>query len=485
MRYWWDATSQALCQASGVTGVTGVTGGRRRWSAAVVAIVAFLTTTDGTIVNVALPSIQRDLRLSLPTAQWVVTGYLITFSALMLTGGRLSDRYGRRLVLRLGLGVFTAASLLAGVAGSAAVLLIARAGQGAGAALALPAALAVAMSGPTARDRDAAAAVWMASLASALAMGPFLGGWISQHLGWNWIFLVNVPAGLAGLLIAGFAVEDSPRDETAHSDWAGLVCSTAVLAAATFVLIDGAAAGWTSPLIAAAGAASAVGAAGFCYWERRCRTPMIDLALVNDRVLRGGVAASVMWGAGVNGVFFFTSLFLQRYAGFSATRTGLVFVPVALLVILVTPLTVTVGSASPQHLSIAVLLAPAAVIGAGSALTVPLTTSVLASVPAARAGVAGGILSLAREASGLVGIGVIGLIVTASGSVPPGRAVGTAFARGYERGLLTAVALTAVGALVAWRTLPGQRLASGQNRDTEEPPLRSRATVTRREPPLA
>jgi EmrB/QacA subfamily drug resistance transporter len=507
VRYWWDAISQALCQEFGVTGVTGVTGGRRRWSAAAVAVVAFLTTTDGTIVNVALPSIQRDLRLSLPTAQWVVTGYLITFSAFMLTGGRLSDRYGRRLVLQLGLGVFTAASLLAGVADSAAVLLIARAVQGAGAALALPACLAVVASGPTARDRDATAAVWMASLASALAMGPFLGGWISQHLRWNWIFLVNVPAGLAGLLIAGLAVEDSPRDETAHTDWAGLVCSAAVLAAATFVLIDGAAAGWTSPLILLAGAASAVGAAGFCYWERRCRTPMIDLALLSDRVLRGGVAASVMWGAGVNGVFFFTSLFLQRYAGFSATRTGLVFVPVALLVILVTPLTpaiaerlgaartvatgliivaaglallaVTVGSASPQHLSIAVLLAPAAVIGAGSALTVPLTTSVLASVPAARAGVAGGILSLAREASGLVGIGVIGLIVTASGSVPSSRAVGTAFARGYERGLLTAAALTLVGALVAWRALPGQRPASGQNRGTEEPPLRSRAESRR------
>jgi MFS family permease len=109
VRYWWDAISQALCQEFGVTGVTGVTGGRRRWSAAAVAVVAFLTTTDGTIVNVALPSIQRDLRLSLPTAQWVVTGYLITFSAFMLTGGRLSDRYGRRLVLQLGLGVFTAA----------------------------------------------------------------------------------------------------------------------------------------------------------------------------------------------------------------------------------------------------------------------------------------------------------------------------------------------------------------------------------------
>ncbi len=171
-----------------------MTSRQKRWSAATVAIVAFLTTVDGTIVNVALPSIQRDLRLSLPTAQWVVTGYLITFSALMLTGGRLNDRYGRRLVLCLGLGLFTAASLLAGLAGSATVLLAARTAQGAGAALALPASLAVAASGPTARDRDGVAAVWMASLASALALGPFLGGWISQHLSWNWIFLVNGPA---------------------------------------------------------------------------------------------------------------------------------------------------------------------------------------------------------------------------------------------------------------------------------------------------
>jgi EmrB/QacA subfamily drug resistance transporter len=477
--------------------------GQRRWSAAVVATVAFLTTMDGTIVNVALPSIQRDLKMSLPAVQWVVTGYLITFSALMLAGGRLTDRYGRRLLLELGLGIFTAASLLAGLAGSAAVLLLARAAQGAGAALALPAGLALAASGPTARDRDAIAAMWMASLASALALGPVLGGWISQHLRWNWIFLVNLPAGLAGALIARYAVEDSPHDETAHADWGGLACSVTALAAATFVLTEGGQAGWMSGRIVLAAAVSAVATAGFLRRDRRSGAPVIDPAMLRNRAFGGGVAASVMWGAGVNGVFFFTSLFLQRYAGLDATRTGLVFVPVALLVVVVTPVTpkladwlgagptvagglavvaaglmlldVTVASAG-SRVSQAALLVPAAVIGAGSALTVPLTTSVLESVPTDRAGIAGSVLSLAREASGLAGICVIGLVVTSAGGgvtsagggvtsadvVPAGSSfagggpalAGRAFASGYERGLLGAAVLMAAAAVIAWRTLP-------------------------------
>jgi MFS family permease len=420
---------------------------------AVVAIVTFLTTADGTVVNVALPSIQGDLRVSLPLVQWVVTSYLIAFSGLMLSGGRLADRYGRTSVLRLGLGLFTIASLGAGLAPTIGMLLAARAIQGAGAALALPAGLAVASVGPTQRDRDAAAAAWMASLATALALGPFIGGWLSQHLRWNWIFLVNLPVGLAGVLVAGHVASEPPPDRTARLDWSGLVCPAVILTCATFVLIDGSSSGWiavfTAVLICAVSAS---------LWRPR---PMHL-----DRVLFGGIAASVLWGAGVTGVFFYTSLFLQRHEGFSATRTGLVFVPIAVCVVLATPLTapladrfgaactvtaglllvsaglgllalVTHGSA----VSSLALLTPAAVIGTGSALTVPLTTSVLAAVPPANTGAASGLLSVAREGSGLAGIGVLGLVVTAWG---------------YESGLVIAAVLTVVGSVVAWRTLPGR-----------------------------
>ncbi|MGE5286675.1 MAG: MFS transporter, partial [Micromonosporaceae bacterium] len=408
-----------------------------------IAIAAFLTTIDNTIVNVALPSIQRDLHMSLPALQWVVTGYLVAFSALMLTGGRLADRYGRRRVLLGGLALFTAASALAGASGDAATLLIARTIQGAGAALVLPSALAVAGSGRTARERDAAAAVWMAALAAALAMGPVVGGWLSQDFGWHWIFLVNLPPGIAGLLIGAVAIGETRQDTAAGTDVAGLVCSTAALAATTFVLIEGPSIGWASLRVTAAAMIAAIAAACFGWAERRAAEPMIDPGLVRERVLRGGIAASVLWGTGINGVFFFTSLFLQRSAGFSATRTGLVFLPLAALVVLVTPFTpgltarfgaagtvaaglvlvatglallalltvptvpplaalpalgssgaLPAASAHPAHFVLAAphitltrLLPGVVIIGVGSALTVPLTSSVLAAVPPSRTGV--------------------------------------------------------------------------------------------------
>jgi MFS family permease len=206
---------------------------------------------------------------------------------------------------------------------------------------------------------------------------------------------------------------------------------------------------------------------------------MIDVALVAERALRGGIAASILWGAGVNGVFFFTSLFLQRAAGFSATRTGLVFVPIAVLVVLVTPLTpglverfgaartsaaglvlVAAGLAAValtrDQVTMLRLLPGVAAIGIGSALSVPLTSSVLAAVPPARAGVASSLLGVAREVSGLVGISVIGLIVSAGHPVPTRGRLGGAFAGGYGTGLLTAAGLVLLAALIAGRTLPGR-----------------------------
>jgi len=455
-------------------------GGRGPLAAAAIGVAAFLTTIDNTIVNVALPSIQRDLRVSLPALQWVVVTYLLTFSALLLTGGRLADRYGRRRTLLTGLAVFTAASVPAGTATDAAKLLTARAFQGAGAALVLPAGLAIVAAGRTPRERDAGAAVWMAALAAALATGPLAGGWLSQHLGWHWIFLVNVPLGLAGLLLAWLALDESERLPAEAVDAPGLLSGTVMLGAVAFALIEGPGLGWSSPAVAGAAVLACAAALCFGWAERRSPDPMVDFALVRERVLRGGIAASVLWGAGINGVLFFTSLFLQRAAGFSATRTGLVFVPLAVFVVLVTPLTpglverfgaartsaaglivVAAGlaavSLTRDHVTMLRLLPGLAAIGVGSALAVPLTSSVLAAVPPARTGVASGLLGVAREASGLVGISVIGLIVTAGHPVPARGRLGGAFAGGYGTGLLVAAAFALLAALIADRTLPGQQ----------------------------
>jgi EmrB/QacA subfamily drug resistance transporter len=452
-----------------------------RWLHAAIGVAAFLTTIDNTIVNVALPSIQRDLRMSLPALQWVMVAYVLTFSALLLTGGRLADRYGRRRILLTGLAVFTAASVPAGAATNAAMLLTARALQGAGAALVLPAGLAIVAVGRTQRERDAGAAVWMAALAAALALGPLAGGWLSQHLSWHWIFFVNIPLGLAGLLLGWLALSESQR-LAARVDAAGLLSGTVMLAAVAFALIEGPGLGWRAPAVCGAAVLACVAATCFGWAEHRSPDPMVDFALVRERALRGGIAASVLWGAGINGVFFFTSLFLQRAAGFSATRTGLVFVPLAVLVVLVTPLTprlterfgpartsagglvlVAAGlaavSLTRDQVTMLRLLPGVAAIGIGSALAVPLTSAALAAVPPARAGVASGLMGVAREASGLVGISVIGLIVTAGHPVPVHGRLNAAFVGGYGTGLLVAAAFSLLAALIAKRTLPGPRRA--------------------------
>src|ERR1700733_13436429 len=397
---------------------------RGRWPlvAATIGVAAFLTTIDSTILNVALPSIQRGLQLPLPVLQWVVTSYLLTFAALMLAGGRLADRFGRRRILLIGLGVFTAASVPAAAARDAAMLLAARGLQGAGAALVLP-------------------------------------------------------VGLAGLGLGWLAVPESVRPGAERLDLAGLLSAVVTLAAATFALLEGPTLSWGSPAVAGAGAVACAGAACFGWAERHSHAPMVDFTLLRERALAGGIAASVLWGAGVNGVFFFTSLFLQRAAGFSASRTGLVFVPIAVLVILVSPLApglvgrfgaarvsaaglmlVAVGlaavSLTRHDVTLLRLLPGVAIIGVGSALTVPLTSSALAAVPEARAGLAGGLLGVAREAAGLVGISVIGLIVTSGQAVPAHGRLGGAFVAGYGTGLMAAAGLVALGAVIAWRTLP-------------------------------
>ncbi|GGS72351.1 MFS transporter [Planobispora rosea] len=439
---------------------------RRALLLLVVGLAGFVTTLDNTVVTVALPTIQTELRASLATLEWVVTGYVLTFSGLMLAGGRLADVYGRRRVLLAGLAVFTAASLAAGLATSAGALVAARLVQGCGAALILPAMLAVVSVGNDDRRRSVGVAVWMASGAGALALGPVVGGYLAQHAHWSWVFLLNVPLGAVVIVLAAVAVPES-RDETAaRVDVPGVVASVVVLSAGTFGLTFGAELGWTSPVILVALAVSAVAAAVFVAVERFGRDPMVDLELFRARAFTGGVAAQVLWGLGVNGVFFFTALFLQGVLGFSPTASGLAFVPLALLVVVVTPLVPAVESRLGAGRTVALglvlvaagmaavaflrpgdgwaeLLPAVCVIGIGSALTMPLGSAVLGAVPQARAGVAGGVFSVAREVSGLFGIAVIGVIVNSSAS----------FTAGYSTGLLTAAGLVAVGAAVSLVTL--------------------------------
>ncbi|HKT02970.1 MAG TPA: MFS transporter, partial [Rugosimonospora sp.] len=309
---------------------------RSRAVIAVVVATAFVTMLDNTVVTVAAPSIARDLGTPLTSLEWVATGYMLAYSGLMLPGGRLADRYGHRRTLLAGLALFTAASLLAGAARGAGTLIAARIVQGTGAALLVPATLAVVAAGGE-RVRLRGTAAWTASGAVALAAGPVLGGAISQHLHWSWIFLLNVPVGLVALTVAWYAVPERRDTRAAGLDLPGMLASTVGLAAATYALTSGTAHGWGTPTVLGCAAVATVAGAWFVVVERHGRAPMVDAGLFAVRAFRGGVAVQVLWGLGVNGVFFYTAIYLQEVRGYPPTLAGLAFLATAAAVALGAP----------------------------------------------------------------------------------------------------------------------------------------------------
>src|ERR1700756_4473847 len=224
---------------------------RRWWALAAVSLAAFMTYLDNNIVNVAIPTIQRSLHLSVSGLEWVVSSYLLTLAGLLVVGGRLADVYGRRRLFLLGLAVFTLSSLAAGLAGSGGVLIASRAIQGVGAALLMPATPAIIVATFTdLRERNMAIGLWAAAGALALATGPALGGLISQHVRWGWIFLINVPVGVITFAIAAYYVTESRAESASrHLDLPGLATSALSLFALTYALIEGNVSGWTSPRI--------------------------------------------------------------------------------------------------------------------------------------------------------------------------------------------------------------------------------------------
>ncbi|WP_252808459.1 MFS transporter [Actinoallomurus spadix] len=451
---------------------------RHGWTLTVIAVAGFMTTLDNTVVNVALPSIQRDLHISLSALEWVATSYILIFASVMLAGGRLADVYGRKRVFLIGLAVFTAASGLAGLAGSAGTLIAARVVQGAGGALVIPAGLALVTVGRTEREQARGTVVWVGSAALALALGPLAGGYIAQHWAWNWIFLVNLAPGLAVVLLGVFVIPES-RDTGADGvDLPGMLASGTMLFAVTYALNDVAAHGWGGGVVIGAFALAAVALAALVTVERWAASPMIDLVFFRSRAFAGGIAVQVLWGVGFNGVLFYASLFLQQVLRFSPTETGAVFLPPAVVIAALTPVSFWVGRRIGARSTIAwglflmaagmaafALLRPGdgyadllpgvALIGAGSALNMPLAGYVLTSIPEERSGVAGGILSVGREVSGAFGIAVIGVIISARqrSEMASGTSRAAAFEHATSAGLLCGAGLVCLGALIALLTL--------------------------------
>ena len=487
-------TSTQTKPAGNGVDVPRVSAQRSRWTLVAVALATFMTYLDNNIVNVAIPVIERDLHLTTSGLEWVVSSYILVFASLLLAGGRLADVWGRKRLFLIGLSVFTAASLAAGLAGNVDVLVISRAVQGLGAALVTPTTLAIiSATFANPRQRAAAVGIWSGVSALALAVGPLLGGVLSQYLSWGWIFFVNVPVGLATLALGAVAIRES-RDSAGprRLDLPGVITSAGALFALTFALIEGHDRGWTSPVILSSFAVAAVLGVVFVRLELRVSQPMVSLSLFRKRVFSGGLIALMMWGFGLFGIYFFTSLYLQGVLGFSPTKAGAAFVPMALLmaagsviservshrlgayrVVGAAMLLMAAGVASVSLLGadadFASLMPSFAVIGIGGGLTVPLTASVLDAMPREEAGVASGIFNASREVSGLLGITVIGAVLTARQSVllSAGQSPVDAFLGGYRAGLLLAAALVALGGVAAYIGL--RRRTAGRHAYTNAP----------------
>ncbi|MEU6721674.1 DHA2 family efflux MFS transporter permease subunit, partial [Nonomuraea sp. NPDC046802] len=304
----------------------------RWWALTAVTLGTFMTYLDNNVGNVALPTIQRDLGLTISGLEWIVSSYILVFAGLMLVGGRLADVFGARRVFLGGLAVFTLSSLAAGLATSGTTLIAARAVQGVGAALLTPTALAlISQIFPDPAERGRAVGIWSASGALSMALGPFAGGFISENLHWGWIYLVNVPIGAVTFGLALRAIRPAFTRVRHSLDLPGLATSALALFALTFALIEGESAGWTSPEILAAFGVFAAAAVAFVLAESRAAEPMIVMSLFRSRVFTGGLLTSGVWTFGVFGIYFFSALWLQNVLGFTPTQAGASFVPMALV----------------------------------------------------------------------------------------------------------------------------------------------------------
>jgi EmrB/QacA subfamily drug resistance transporter len=435
---------------------------------------------DNTIVNVALPSIERSLHLGVSELEWVVAGYALTFGAFMLTGGKLADLLGRRAMFVAGLAVFTCASLACGLSGSADLLIGARVVQGLGAALMNPSTLSIITVTFPPRQRGTAIGIWAGVSALALAIGPLVGGLITERVNWNWIFFINVPIGVVAIA-AAFAFIDESRDTSAEQrpDVGGLVASAIGLFALIYALIEGNSDGWSSSRILAAFAVAAVALAAFVALELRQRLPMLDLSLFRNRTFSGANAVMLLVGLAMFGVFFYVSLYMQQVLGFSPIQAGASFLPMTVLIILIAPLAgrfsdrigsrALVGggmllvavslflfSRTGVHSTFYDLLPAMLSGGFGMALTMtPTTAAAMSSVRPEKAGVGSAVLNSMRQVGGSLGIAIMGAIVASglSNGLKAGEAQPLAFTHGFQNALQVASLIALAGSAVALATV--------------------------------
>jgi EmrB/QacA subfamily drug resistance transporter len=444
----------------------------RKWfTLAAVSFGLFMIMLDNTVVNVALPAIQRDLGADLSELQWVVTGYALTFAALMLIGGKVADAYGRRRIFVIGIAVFTLASLWCGLAGSGNELIAARVLQGAGAALMNPATLSIIAATFPPRQRGTAIGIWAGVSALALAIGPLAGGLITEHLDWSWIFFVNVPIGVVAIA-ASYLFIDESRDEThVRLDLPGLATSGIGLFTLTYALIEANTYGWGSTRILGSFVVAGAALLAFVLLERYQRDPMLPLDLFRSGTYTGANLVVLLVALAMFGIFFFLSLYMQNVLGYSAVQTGAAFLPMTILIILVAPIAGKTSDriGSRGLMTAGMLLIAAQLVyfsrldvdstfwyllpgflvgGVGMALTMtPSAAAATRSVSVDKAGVGSAVLNASRQVGGSIGIALMGAIVASEAS---GQRTPQAFLDGFQSALLVAAAIAAAGAVVAY-----------------------------------
>ena len=452
---------------------------RKWWTLGAVAFGLFMIMLDNTVVFVALAAMQRDLQVSYSELEWVVNGYALTFAVLMLTGGKLADMYGRRRIFIVGLAIFTGASLACGLANSADFLIGARIVQGAGAALMNPATLSIITATFPPRQRGMAIGIWVGVSALALAIGPLIGGLLTEHIDWSWVFFINIPVGIAAIVVARLVIDET-RDESEEQrlDLPGLISSAVGLFALTYGLIESNTYGWTSGRILASFAVAAVALVVFVLLELHQRVPMLDLSLFKNPTFAGANTVMLLVALAMFGVFFFNSLYLGNILGYSPVETGATFLPMTILIVFVAPLagrfSDRVGSRwlmgaglvllSASLISFSTLgvdstfwdILPGLLLGGvGMSLAMtPTTAAAMGSVPVDKAGVGSAVLNSMRQVRGSLGIAVMGAIVVASIDTPPGQPPAPdQFINGYQDALHVAAAIAIVGAFVAVLTV--------------------------------
>jgi len=407
---------------------------RKWWSLLAVCLATFMLLLDITVVNVALPDIQKDLHTDLTGLQWVVDAYTLLLSSFTLTMGTLADRFGRRRVFVIGVGLFTLASLLCGLARSATFLHLARGLQGVGGAAMFATSLALIAQEFEGRERGTAIAAWGATIGAAVAVGPLVGGALTDGFGWEWIFFVNVPIGVGTVILAATQAGESRDPDAKRLDWAGLVTFSLALSALIFGLLRGNAEGWGSGLIVGTLVAAAVLLVAFVLLEWHQDHAMLDLSLFGKPAFSGVSYGTFAIGAGMFAMFLYITIYMQSVIGMTPLQTGVRFLPLTLFAFIVpiatrnlvakiparVPLTIGLtmvgvglllmrGARPDSHWT--TLLAGFMVSGFGIGLSNPsIASTALGVVPAARSGMASGINNTMRIAGVATGIAALGAV---------------------------------------------------------------------------